>query len=602
MMDSDQTSGYRFSYQLFQEGDLVKEETLEATSVTIGRAPSNVIVLDDEAVSDLHAVVKLNSDHTLILTDLGSERGTFIDDEPVDVRTELEPGSVVRIGPFTLQFFLEVFEDQVSDQPPLESESEAPLETATRDLISLIFESWNRRDDSGVDDVRARKVLEIYEIWGDKILSVQQYPTKSCQVVVGADSRKRHLDYVVAIEDLAVKPSYVLVKARGRSLYLRFSDSQEGELFLNGKRMTLAEAIRSGEAGASGLPGLYQVPLSEDSRFVVTIGPLTFVGGFCYPARRPAAAGRMDIDTSFVTLLLVIAMLFGSSTAYMMTLPPPPKMDLNQIPDRFAKLIIPKKLEKKEPIEKKEIRATTKVEKKAPKEEKKSTKRDDSKIKKKYDKVAIDKAAMDKKIAERSGLLGELGSGGGSKGLFGEGLGAGVISGVAGLLGTTGTSSIAGAPAGSRGLGFGGGGTAGGIGGVGTKGGGGGGGGGGYGNVTRKKKKTYADINVSGGNAVVLGALDKALIDKVIRDHLNAIRYCYQRELVRNPRLAGKVTVKFTIAGNGTVSQSTIKESTMGSVSVEKCINQRIQQLRFPEPRGGGIVIVSYPFFFKAAG
>jgi len=34
--------------------------------------------------------------------------------------------------------------------------------------------------------------------------------------------------------------------------------------------------------------------------------------------------------------------------------------------------------------------------------------------------------------------------------------------------------------------------------------------------------------------------------------------------------------------------------------TMEVCINQRIRRWVFPEPKGGGIVIVKYPFRFSA--
>jgi hypothetical protein len=37
----------------------------------------------------------------------------------------------------------------------------------------------------------------------------------------------------------------------------------------------------------------------------------------------------------------------------------------------------------------------------------------------------------------------------------------------------------------------------------------------------------------------------------------------------------------------------------MGNSAVEGCIASRFMQFKFPEPKGGGIVIVSYPFIFS---
>ena len=151
---------------------------------------------------------------------------------------------------------------------------------------------------------------------------------------------------------------------------------------------------------------------------------------------------------------------------------------------------------------------------------------------------------------------------------------------------------------GSRGSGFGGGGSAEGLGGLGTKGRGSGasGYGSGGGNFGAKGE---GGIGTIGGDPIILGALDKSLIDAVIKRKMNQIRYCYQRELTKNPSLGGKITVKFVIAKDGSVSKASIKSSTMGNKSVEGCIASRFMKFQFPQPKGGGIVIVSYPFIFQ---
>jgi len=98
----------------------------------------------------------------------------------------------------------------------------------------------------------------------------------------------------------------------------------------------------------------------------------------------------------------------------------------------------------------------------------------------------------------------------------------------------------------------------------------------------------------------ITGALDKGLIDAVIKRHLNQIRYCYQRRLVKQPGLAGELKIHFVIAKDGSVSTARVKESTLNDSAVENCIIGRFMRMRFPEPEGGGIVKVTYPFEFLA--
>ncbi len=104
-----------------------------------------------------------------------------------------------------------------------------------------------------------------------------------------------------------------------------------------------------------------------------------------------------------------------------------------------------------------------------------------------------------------------------------------------------------------------------------------------------------------GDGSVVMGALDKSTIQRVIQRHLGAIRSCYERGLLRaGPALAGKVVIKFVVAQDGTVSSASVQSTTLSDLSTEACIIERFQRMRFPPPTGGGIVIVSYPFVFSA--
>lgn len=98
----------------------------------------------------------------------------------------------------------------------------------------------------------------------------------------------------------------------------------------------------------------------------------------------------------------------------------------------------------------------------------------------------------------------------------------------------------------------------------------------------------------------VTGGLDRDVIAQYIKTQFGQILYCYERQLSANPDLYGKVAVKFTIAGTGKVETQTINETTLKDKSVEGCILNKIAQWKFPEPKGGTKVLVTYPFLFKS--
>jgi TonB family protein len=101
---------------------------------------------------------------------------------------------------------------------------------------------------------------------------------------------------------------------------------------------------------------------------------------------------------------------------------------------------------------------------------------------------------------------------------------------------------------------------------------------------------------------MVMGSLDKELIRQVIHRNRNQIRYCYESQLTRFPKLSGKVAVKFVISASGTVASSQVAQSTVSNAELETCIAGRVQTWIFPKPKGGGVVIVTYPFILKQSG
>ena len=81
--------------------------------------------------------------------------------------------------------------------------------------------------------------------------------------------------------------------------------------------------------------------------------------------------------------------------------------------------------------------------------------------------------------------------------------------------------------------------------------------------------------------------------------HRNEIRDCYEKELQRDPSLKGMVSTKFVISASGSVSASQTQSSTLKNSRLEQCVNGKIRRWAFPQPKGGGVVIVNYPFNFS---
>lgn len=92
-------------------------------------------------------------------------------------------------------------------------------------------------------------------------------------------------------------------------------------------------------------------------------------------------------------------------------------------------------------------------------------------------------------------------------------------------------------------------------------------------------------------------AIDGDVIRRVVRSHSDAVRACYQLGLDLDPALAGRIAISFTIGPSGAVTQAKAEApESFPYPQVPVCIADELRTWTFPAPRGGGSVIVSYPF------
>ncbi|MGK5084938.1 AgmX/PglI C-terminal domain-containing protein [Bdellovibrionota bacterium FG-1] len=112
--------------------------------------------------------------------------------------------------------------------------------------------------------------------------------------------------------------------------------------------------------------------------------------------------------------------------------------------------------------------------------------------------------------------------------------------------------------------------------------------------------QAFVSMDIAG--AAVDEGLTKDEVGEVIHRHLSEVRYCYESAMIRTPDLEGKLMVNFTIAGAGAVRSTEVKNSTLPDPRLDDCILRRLVTWKFPNPRGGIEVAVTYPFIFKTLG
>jgi len=135
------------------------------------------------------------------------------------------------------------------------------------------------------------------------------------------------------------------------------------------------------------------------------------------------------------------------------------------------------------------------------------------------------------------------------------------------------------------------------------RGGGRGAGEGGYGRGVGGFRGRSAGVpQVRSGGAEVRGSLSKEVIRRVVRRHINEVKFCYEQQLNARPDLQGRVTTRFVISPTGSVQSAMVGSSSLKNEAVESCIVRAVRRWTFPAPDGGGVVVVNYPFLLDAAG
>jgi TonB family protein len=433
----------------------------------------------------------------------------------------------------------------------------------------------------------------------------------SANFVIGSDA---DVDAPVS-PDFVPSSSHPLVAATGGDYVVNVTPRMGGEVYVDGQSYQLQQFIQQRGSSFSLPPGGSVRLDCGETTFVIssTARPRTLEVPFL---TWKWSEQVYTVGTS-VALVLFLLMIFA--------VPPDPKslsLDLFNSDNRFVKFLIKPPEEKEEDIpeflKKKDDSQQGGKGKRHKGEEgkmgKKTSKNKEGLYGLKGPKDNPD-PHLAKKLAEEqaknAGILGVLKQSEGSHiaSIFGRdsALGNDAADVLGGLVGNQIGEAYGVGGLGLVGTGSGGGGTGEGtigLGNLGTIGkGGGGGNGSGYGRGAGGLggRRAHAP-DVIPGTANVRGSLDKEIIRRIIRRHINEVKYCYEQELTKKPELGGRIMVQFTIAASGQVIASVLQNSTMGNARVENCTVQAVRRWEFPKPLGGGIVIVSYPFVLTPAG
>jgi hypothetical protein len=113
-------------------------------------------------------------------------------------------------------------------------------------------------------------------------------------------------------------------------------------------------------------------------------------------------------------------------------------------------------------------------------------------------------------------------------------------------------------------------------------------------------KAKEAQLSLDNNGVKVHGFLSKEQIDRVVRANQAAIKYCFEVEMQRQPKLEGAVHMNWRIDLQGQVSVVKVAKSTLDNSRVEGCMARQIKRWIFPKPDGGEVE-VTYPFLLRGS-
>lgn len=453
------------------------------------------------------------------------------------------------------------------------------------------------------------KVLRI-GLFKDKKIVEERIVRRRETVSIGT-AAKNHLIIKSGTLPSKLESRFELFQLVGDDYILNFTREMSGKVALPGGVQKLEHLRETGAARNAGTH--YQTKLADSSRGNIRVGDFTVFFEFVTPPpitpkpQLPAAVQRglaKNIDWTFTTWVIFSYMLFFGFIVFMENADWEVEKSAQEVPESLVRLIFEAPVEPPEVEE--ELGDDAEEEKAKEKEAKRPDKKPDTGEPKEAVISADDPAVSAEaraRIAQQAAAQAEamlLGALGGEGGALSDVLAGGAV-----------TGNAADVLAQASGIGVA---TKSATGALRTRTGGGSGQQAGLGSlkaskgagkaakegVEVKERQVRGNVGVRGGGDIGgSGEFDAALVQRQIKQRIRSITRCYESELRKNPGLAGKVTVTFTIQERGNVTGAKATENTTGSPAVADCVTRAISRFRFNPGPDGGSVTFRYPFVFQ---
>ncbi len=643
---------------VFQGDTLIARQSFDQDKIILGRISSADFRIPSPQVSRIHALLEILPDGQMKLTDLASSHGTFVNGSKI-VEAILRENDQIKVADVNIKLVRVARPaTETSSRTPAPSHTSAPSAPAAAPLsaappppsiavadvavevpgrpreATVIRSLKQTATERGVleSDPRAHEELEITMYWEDTILAIDHYKKGRESITLGDGIKSTYI-----VTDSAIPANFSFVEIRGSRVELNLHPAMKMSARINGHMYTHEDLVKSGKQ---------KLELGPNDIAKVKIGTVHFFMMFVPDPPTLLRGPIFEKDTVFWSLFgSVVAFAFLLLT-FMLVFQKPIEGEVKEFPEKLRQILVVTYKQKQEALpvlpakveaEKTELKSGLEEKKKIPDSvvaqrnqlggNEGEGKRSPGPEGKRGEKSATADTGVtvapkvkgpDSKTPGPSGPAPGKSAKAPSKfGLLQSLKNSGLTSRLAKMSGTDGgnddlemkfsgfgggglRSAKGVSPRGGLvGTGSGGGGTEPvvGVGGLGTKGFGQGAKGDGLGGIPGKGP---ALISTESGGISVGAGLSKEEIDKVVKAHLNELDFCTQQARQRNPEMAGKIALAWTILSGGLVSKERVKNNSTGDAGLAECFVRRLRQWKFPSPPSGASAEVEYyPFTLK---
>ncbi|MCA9525694.1 MAG: FHA domain-containing protein, partial [Myxococcales bacterium] len=319
-------------FDIYQGGQLVRTEILTEPTIKIGKLTSSHVRVDDDSVSRMHAVVEVSGPNEVVILDLGSTSGTFVNGERV-TKQALQTGDRIQLGSVVMVI-------TIAGQVAGSDGTSAPVVQRPVQTGPLYDEE---------EDLGSGRALEILAMWGPTVVDVRHIEGAGQYSIGDAAGSDHFVDPRLLPED-----PFPLAVSDGNDIIVHVPEGVEGEVMLDGKVYGLEELKAAGKLGRAAVQRSHGLRLPARARCRLQFGELTFLINSVAAAPPVARASFIQqLDPQLLRYLFSAAVLHALFFLIILSIPEDAdglSMDGFNDSDRFVEFILKPEEEKEDPL------------------------------------------------------------------------------------------------------------------------------------------------------------------------------------------------------------------------------------------------------------